>query len=415
MPRLLRPRSDRSGVRASIRHICRPTPRRRKRPRRAIVEESPALAPLAATTVEQVRLQASQLAAHLQRQASTVDHREGELNARLAAMEDQVRAARLWLTEQNQELEARKAELDRREQDLIAHSGQPSAVPPGHLKRRASAPGDEALAEREAELERRQAELDALASRMAGQVAAAGEVEALRQQLRSSVDRVAALDRAEKLLASQQAELERGRNQLAVERAQFQEQSRHDRLRFVQEQQSGAESNDKTRRELARLSDELAARQDALEQMRADMSHSQQDVLEIRLATEELWARLCGTMAPAALTQSIAQVRLQLADQHRLVRAEMAQQKQEIQALTAQLTEQHQKLARRREDVQAWVEARQRELEQQAATLAQAERRIAEERDEQKRARVAWDSERFQLTQEIRRLLCEQARAATTV
>ena len=95
----------------------------------AIVEELPAQIPLAATTVEQVRLQAVQLAAHLQRQASTVDHREGELNARLAAMEDQVRAARLWLAEENQELEAHKADLDRREQELISHAGQSSSVP----------------------------------------------------------------------------------------------------------------------------------------------------------------------------------------------------------------------------------------------------------------------------------------------
>ena len=213
---------------------------------------------------------------------------------------------------------------------------------------------------------------------------------------------MAALDRAEKLLATQQSELERQRKQLALERAQSQEQSRLDRQRFVQEQHGAAEGNDKTRRELTRLSDELAARQDALEQMRVDMSRSQQDVLEIRLATEELWARLCGTMAPAALTQSIAQVRLQLADQHRLVRAELAQQKQEIQALTAQLTEQHQKLARRVRTCRLGPKPASGSSSSKPLRWRRPSDESARSETSRSWRREAWDSERFQLTQEIR-------------
>jgi septal ring factor EnvC (AmiA/AmiB activator) len=147
-----------------------------------------------------------------------------------------------------------------------------------------------------------------------------------------------------------------------------------------------------------------------MEQMRADISRSQQEVLEIRLATEELWSRLCGSMAPAALTQSLARIRVELAQQHRLVRSELAEQKQEIQATSAQLAEQHQKLARRRDELQAWLDERQAELEKQAGALAAQEQRLAEERAELKRKRETWDSERFRLGQELRRLLRERGK-----
>ena len=96
----------------------------------------------------------------------------------------------------------------------------------------------------------------------------------------------------------------------------------------------------------------------------------------MRLATEELWARLCGTMAPAALTQSLAQIRLQLADEQRLARQELAEQKAEVQALSARLAEQHDKLAQEREELQNWAVQRQKELAQQAALLVAGNERI---------------------------------------
>jgi len=136
-------------------------------------------------------------------------------------------------------------------------------------------------------------------------------------------------------------------------------------------------------------------------------------VLEIRLATEELWSRLCGSMAPAALTRSLARIRVQLADQYRLVRSELSQQKLEIQALGAQLDEQHCKVAARQEDVQAWADARQKDLEQQATQLAQQECRLTDEHAELAALREAWDNERFRLNQEIRRLLRQRDRQTT--
>ena len=120
---------------------------------------------------------------------------------------------------------------------------------------------------------------------------------------------------------------------------------------------------------------------------------------------------LCGTMAPAALTQSLAQIRLQLAEEHRLTRADLAGQKAEVQALSARLAEQHRKLAQQRDDLQSWATERQKELEKQAGLLVTAERQMDEERAGFKEETQAWQNERFRLQQEIRRLLRQLNRA----
>src|SRR3954470_19446274 len=73
-----------------------------------------------AAAIHQVRTQAAQLSVHLQRQQATIDHREAELNARLASMENEIRGARLWLNERHAEMAHKTAELDKRERALEA-------------------------------------------------------------------------------------------------------------------------------------------------------------------------------------------------------------------------------------------------------------------------------------------------------
>jgi hypothetical protein len=361
----------------------------------------------ALATIRQVRAQASQLASHLQRKQATVDHREAELNARLAAMEKEIRGARLWLNERHAELAQQKAELDRREREFRgdeAISGQvPTATQP--VARTSD------LSAREAELDLRQAELDTLAGRLSEQVAAAGRVKNLEQETRALEKRREHLDRIEKSLASEQADLERGRRLLADERAEFARFVQAERQRLTEDEQNAAANQDKIRRELKRRSDELTARHGALEGMRSEIAKAKGEGLEMRLATEELWARLCGTMAPAALTQSLAQIRLQLADEQQLARQELAEQKLEVQALSARLAEQHEKLSHERESLQNWAVERQKELARQAALLVAGNERIEQERSSFKDQQAKWASERFQLQAEIRRLLGQSTRA----
>ncbi|MBI3837550.1 MAG: hypothetical protein HY288_06420 [Planctomycetia bacterium] len=386
----------------------------------ALIETPPAKPAESETAeiVQQVRSQAVQLAAHLQRQQSAVDHREAQLNARSAAIENQVRSARLWLTERHADLAERQAEVDRREKEVAKREAELVLQAKPMRKQKTSSPPateEKEFADRKAELDRRQSELDALAERLAQRLARAEKTQDAEQALRTLEKRRDYLERAEKLFTDEQAELERQRQQFVEERTVFAEQAQADRQKLADEQRRAIGEQDRARHELKRQSDELAARQIVLERMRADVARSQQEALDIRLATEELWARLCGTMAPAALTQSLAQIRLQLAEEHRLTRVELAGQKAEVQALCARLAEQHQKLAQQREDLQTWATDRQKELEKQAGLLVTNQRQIDEERAGFKEKTQAWDNERFRLQQEISRLLRQLNRAEAMV
>jgi hypothetical protein len=198
---------------------------------------------------------------------------------------------------------------------------------------------------------------------------------------------------------------------LEDERADFAHFVQTERQRLTEDEQRAASDQDKIRRELKRRSDELTARHRALEHMRSEIAKAKGEGLEMRLATEELWARLCGTMAPAALTQSLAQIRLQLAAEQQLARQDLAEQKLEVQAISARLAEQHEKLSQEREALQSWAVDRQKELARQAALLVAGNERIEQERSSFKDQQVQWASERFQFQAEIRRLLSQSSRA----
>jgi hypothetical protein len=353
-----------------------------------------------AVTAHQVRLQAAQLATHLQRQQATVDHRESELNARSAAVENEIRAARLWLDERHAELAAQKAELDRRERQLAEResAAAPGAPPAGRA-------GGDASSERAAELDRREAELEQLTARLAHRFEQADEHGQLDERAQELTAYRANLERAEMLLAAGQAEVERQRQLLADERASLAHSMQAERRRLADEQSRAAAEHERAAQDLKRQTDELAARQAALVRMQADVQRAQKDALEARLATEELWARLCGTMAPAALAQSLAQTRLQLAEQQRLERAELAAERGEMQALAAQLAQQHEKLVAARAEVQAWVQARREELQKLAGLLVEREKQLDAQRADDERKIAEWQNERYRLEQELRRLL----------
>ncbi len=359
--------------------------------------------------LQQVRSQAAQLAVHLQRQQASVDHRESELNSRLAAMENQIRTARLWLNERQSELAVRQAELDRRELELSEREQQLDDATPGARKKpRDKRYTNDELAERVAELDRREAEIESLAARWAERVAGAEQVEDVQQLLRSIEARSRNLELAEKMLAEEQTALERQRQALAEDRATFTEQVQADRQRMAEEEQRAISERDTMRAELRRQSEELAVRQAALERTRGDIGRMQQESLEIRLATEELWAHLYGKMPPATVTQALAQTRMKIAEEHRVARHELAQQKADVQALATRVAEQHARLVRDREDFQGWAVERQRELEKHAAMVVVAQERAEQEVAEFEGERSRWQSERFRLQQEIRRLLRER-------
>ena len=219
---------------------------------------------------EQLRLQAVQLAAHLRGRQKELDHREAELNSRMARFESDARATRLWFGERENDLSQREQEVERR--------------------------------------------------------LAAEAVETQSERFRRAM-----------------ADLEQKRQ--AVQRR--------------------AEHVDQCRA--------------ALEQLRAELGHMHRETLEVRLVTEELWARLSGAAPPAVLIRSIGRIRTQLAEQYRQANAELAERKKELEAIRNQLGAQHEKLAEHKLRFEQWAAGCQEDCHRQASRLVAREQKLHRE------------------------------------
>lgn len=352
----------------------------------AVLDSTPA------ATTEQVRLQAAQLASQLQRQQHEIDHRESELNARVAAMENQIRAARLWLEEQQAELNSREIELERRQKN--SNSTRPTDAPNGRTF------DEESLRLRAEELDRRAAELDAAGRQLADRFGGEGRggleaLEAYRGQLEHS----------EKLLATAQGQWQEKFRDLAEQRAAFARFVETERKKLADERRRWGETHQQDARELKRQQSELANRQGALEALRADVVRRQQETLEIRLATEELWSQLSAEAPPAAIANSLGQIRLRLTEEFRLAKADLASERSTIKQLAEQVAGQHRQVAEKREQLQSWLASRLRDFEQLSSQLAERERQVEERRQAIESERSQWQAERFRLEQELRKLL----------
>ncbi len=431
--------------------------------------------------VQQVRNQAEQLAAHLRRQQSTLDHRESELNARLAGVDHQMRSARLWLQEKQDELSTerrvleerrtvvalrekavengqrdagdddigRRLVLDRREAELDAaeaerHSQWQTVA--CNLRTRAAdlqaqeealesrcaelaaaeeawkkawTPAQQELSQKQAELEERSSQLAARGVELAqldAEIAGREKRNAEKLQRGENAEGLAArcerlesrqkhLDAAESLLFQQQAELEAQRRELEADQQAMHAQHAADRNEIVDDQRRAMNELEKKRQVLERRSDDLDARRTAIKQLRSEVKDIQRETLEMRLATEELWARLCGTMAPAALTQSLAQIRSRLAEQSRMDQVEIAEQKTELESIRLRIAQQHEKVERQQHELQDWARRREEEIERQAARLVAREQQLDTQETDFDRKLVEWQKERRGYQQEIRMLL----------
>ncbi len=131
------------------------------------------------------------------------------------------------------------------------------------------------------------------------------------------------------------------------------------------------------------------------------------ETLEIRLATEELWAQLSGAAPPAALVQSLGRIRGKLAEHYRLANLELHAQKEELEKLRGQLAAQHEALAREKCRFEEFTSTQQKEAQQQASRLIARERQL-DRRDAELRAQSQqWQVERIELEQELRSLRAE--------
>jgi hypothetical protein len=153
----------------------------------------------------------------------------------------------------------------------------------------------------------------------------------------------------------------------------------------------------------------------ALVQLRGELQRLHRETLEVRLATEELWAQLSGAAPPAALTRSLGRIRTQLADQYRTANAELLEQKKELESIRDQLAGQYEKLVEQKKVFERWADDRRQDAETQSARLIAREREIEDTETRFAERSRQWEIERREYEQEIRRLRMQAAPPAESI
>jgi exonuclease SbcC len=312
-----------------------------------------------------VHAQADQLAVHLRSRQKELDHRESQVNARLAVLDRDMRTASLWLKEREAEFTERAELLD----------------------------------SRQANLERRERELDRRVRDMARAEAERSDAE--------KCSRRKEIELAECRVEEARAEAENLRERLRRAHQELSEDARQQRRRLADEQRAALAEIEKQREAVRRRGEHVDKAHAALEQLRGELGRMHRETLEIRLATEELWVQLSGAAPPAALTKSLSGIRSKLADHYRLANAELQQQKQELEAIRRQLAEQYDKVLRQKQQYDHWTQQHRQDAEADASRLAAREAELHQLQAELNDCALKWQAQRLDYEQQIRRLKAE--------
>jgi hypothetical protein len=438
-----------------------------------VAEDAPSTDAVAATgrsaphLTEQLQTQALQLGALLRSKQRELDRREALMNAREAKLENELRLARLWTRERDEEVRQREQDFNARQKALEEQASQVASLEVS-LDQDFSTQQVQ-LALREQACEARLQELQAREARLAAehealataherleqqrvehetallaveQRAAIQHQEALHQlelqrknlaQLsRSLEEREQALLRKheelsgtrdrqawEARLASRQAELEQAETllskharELDEQRAALVVQREKQALEARDQRQELAEWQRRERAELAERKQQLELAEEALdkhrtavEQLRGETAKMHREALEMRLITEQLWLELSRHAPAAELTRSLAVLRQRLAEHDRDAQRRLAEQQAEMRQLASRLDEQQQRLVDQREQLRQWLAAQQQEIDAQAKILVAREQQLDRQETAAQQQETAWQNERRELRGQIRDLL----------
>jgi predicted trehalose synthase len=130
----------------------------------------------------------------------------------------------------------------------------------------------------------------------------------------------------------------------------------------------------------------------------------------MRLIAEQLWAQVTGRLSSAEVTQSIAHLRLQLAEHYRLQHDSLVSQKEELLHMGERVQLQHETLVEQRGKLKTWACTQQAEIERQAQRLVTRELELDEQQQRIENLQQQWLQERRQYEQQIRELVQQRDR-----
>ncbi len=416
-------------------------------------------------SAEQLRIQGAQLGDQLRSRQEDLDRREAQLNALVAQFENDSRTARMWFSESHEEFDRREHELAEKTPQMqqclarLARAEETSVRCQSKLDAQAERLAtqtksleesrklfDEEQQQRREQTEkfaareqqridtRRQASLVLVRQALSGLERRRSGAESHAQRLlekasrpskellaREEIAREATEEfqrrrqqifETEQSLATEQCEVHELRRQLLAQRQELERLEQKRRQEASDQRDKMQVELQAKRKQLALRGEQLDRSQTALRHLRAELSKMHRETLELRLATEELWMQLSGTIPPATLTRSLSRIRGSLAETYRLENAELARRKLELRSIGSQLAEDHKHLQQQKGELDAWIIRREREIEQQAQRLVARERELHDQETGFEEKAHQWATARLEYQQEIRRLRDQLEEAA---
>ncbi len=258
------------------------------------------------------------------------------------------------------------------------------------------------LSETKSKLESRQRRIEQLKAELAQGRTVRRELDRLKS--RCEQERRNA-DEAERLVADEREQLATEQARLTENRLALEQAVAASRRKEQQQREQDQADLQSRYQQIERMDRQISTRNRALEQLRDDLSVTQRETLEMRLATEEVWTQLCGRAAPAILTHTLGEVRVRLADHYHLATTALDEKRGEVERLSARLSQQLTRLKDEKKQLHQWVGRRESEIELQAARLVAREQQLDDQETDYRNRCIEHQAQRREDRAEIRRLL----------
>lgn len=348
----------------------------------------------------------AEFAAYRDRERAELEHAREVQDAAIARVREELLAQRqaqlaeLEAAKQAQEAnlhEAQEAFARQREQQL-AELRHERAVLENRLRFQ-----QEHLAKARQEIESAQNEFRRQAQRIRSQLEEGEAIVRLRQ---SQLDRVRAL------LEERERSVNREREMLFKSQRAFQQFTEHDREKIKREREDWDRERSAQLADLRRQQDMLAlhannleARRERLDKLRAELEETHRTTLEMRMAIEEAWAQMTQACGLEAAEQRLAQAQQQLSGHYRGLREALIEQRRELDELRQAFQTQRDEFRAEQQTLAEWAATQERTLrEREAALQTQAEQLNLRE-SAWRSASQRWINEKIEAEAIIRDLL----------
>jgi hypothetical protein len=158
--------------------------------------------------------------------------------------------------------------------------------------------------------------------------------------------------------------------------------------------------------EMLRLNAEnLEGRQQRLEKLRLELEETNRRTLEMRLVVEEACAQLAQAVGPESATQRIESAQFALSDHYRHAREQISSQRQELEQFMGVIAKQRDDVRSEQQALAEWISKRDEELRLREANVRQEQAAATSREQAWQNTREGWMLEKLEAEAIIRDLL----------